>query len=115
LLERKGFLFDSSLNLDGNILYCINKKEGVVVVMKSSDFRQKEVINIKDGKRLGVIVDMEFDLHAGRVTAIVVPGPSRWMGFVKSDNDLVIPWEDIRKIGDDVILVEVDHSSGRRA
>ena len=41
---------------------------------KSSDFRQKEVINIRNGKRLGVIVDMEFDLQAGRITAIVVPG-----------------------------------------
>jgi YlmC/YmxH family sporulation protein len=81
-----------------------------VLMMKSSDFRQKEVINIRDGKRLGVIVDMEFDLNVGRVTAVVVPGPSRWLGFVKSDNDLVIPWENIRKIGDDVILVDVEQS-----
>jgi len=75
---------------------------------KTSDFRQKEVINIRDGKRLGVIVDMEFDLHSGRITAIVVPGPSKWLGFLKGDHDLVIPWENIKKIGDDVILVDVD-------
>ncbi|MFO7153546.1 MAG: YlmC/YmxH family sporulation protein [Caldicoprobacter oshimai] len=75
---------------------------------KTSDFRQKEVINIRDGKRLGVIVDMEFDLQSGRITAIVVPGPSRWLGFLKGDQDLVIPWENIKKIGDDVILVDVD-------
>ncbi|MCM8899855.1 MAG: hypothetical protein PWR01_325 [Clostridiales bacterium] len=75
---------------------------------KTSDFRQKEVINIRDGRRLGVIVDMEFDLQSGRITAIVVPGPSRWLGFLKGDQDLVIPWENIKKIGDDVILVDVD-------
>lgn len=81
---------------------------------KTSDFRQKEVINIRDGRRLGVIIDMEFDLHSGRITAIVVPGPSRWLGFLKGDQDLVIPWENIKKIGDDVILVDVDPSIIKR-
>lgn len=75
---------------------------------KSSDFRQKEVINIQDGRRLGTIIDMEFNLHEGRITAIVVPGASRWLGLVKSEDDLVIPWEKIKKIGDDVILVDVE-------
>lgn len=75
---------------------------------KSSDFRQKEVINVRDGRKLGVIIDMEFDLHAGRITAIVVPGPNRWMGFLKGDQDIVISWEKIKKIGDDVILVDID-------
>lgn len=77
-------------------------------MVKSSDFRQKEVININDGRRLGVVVDMEFNLQEGRITAIVVPGSSRWMGFLKGDQDLIIPWENIRKIGDDVILVDVE-------
>jgi len=77
-------------------------------MVKSSDFRQKEVINIKDGRRLGVIIDMEFNLREGRITAIVVPGPNRLLGFLKGEQDLVIPWECIKKIGDDVILVEVD-------
>lgn len=75
---------------------------------KSSDFRQKEVINIRDGKRLGVIVDMEFNLHEGRITSIVVPGAGKWLGLLKGEDDLVIPWENIKKIGDDVILVDVD-------
>jgi YlmC/YmxH family sporulation protein len=86
----------------------------VFIVEKTSDFRQKEVINVRDGKRLGVIVDMEFDLQTGRITAIVVPGPTRWLGFLKGDQDLVIPWDNIKKIGDDVILVDVDTSAVRR-
>ncbi len=78
---------------------------------KSSDFRQKEVININDGKRLGCIIDMEFNLCEGRITAIVVPGTSGWFGFLKGCDDIVIPWEKIKKIGDDVILVDIrpDH------
>ncbi len=75
---------------------------------KSSDFRQKEVINIRDGRRLGYVIDMEFNLYEGRVTAIVVPGANRLLGFLKGDDDLVIPWEKIKKIGDDVILVDID-------
>ena len=73
---------------------------------KSSDFRQKEVINIKNGRRLGYVIDMEFNLYEGRITAIVVPGANKILGFLKGDGDLVIPWEKIKRIGDDVILVD---------
>lgn len=79
------------------------------MVNKTSDFRQKEVINIRDGRRLGMIIDMEFDLAAGRILSIVVPGPSRVLGIFRGGQDLVIPWDRIKKIGDDVILVEVDN------
>ena len=75
---------------------------------KSSDFRTKEVINVRDGRRLGNIIDMEFNLLEGRITAIVVPGASRFLGLLKEEDDLVIPWEKIKKIGDDVILVDVE-------
>ncbi|MBZ4666096.1 YlmC/YmxH family sporulation protein [Mahella sp.] len=72
---------------------------------KSSDIRQKEVVNVLDGKRLGPIVDMEFDLEAGRITAIIVPGNNKFNIFGKS-KEYIIPWEKIKKIGQDVILVE---------
>ncbi len=75
---------------------------------KSSDFRTKEVINVRDGRRLGNIVDMEFNLSEGRITAIVVPGASRFLGLLKEEDDVVITWEKIKKIGDDVILVDVE-------
>ena len=75
---------------------------------KSSDFRAKEVINVRDGRRLGNIIDMEFNLSEGRITAIVVPGASRFLGLLKEEDDVIIPWEKIKKIGDDVILVDID-------
>lgn len=75
---------------------------------KSSDFRTKEVINIRDGRRLGNIIDMEFNLSEGRITAIVVPGTSRFLGLLKEEDDILIPWEKIKKIGDDVILVDIE-------
>jgi len=73
-----------------------------------SKLRQKEVVNIADGARLGFICDLVLDVCSGRICAIVVPGPSRFAFFFRGERDQVIPWKNIRKIGEDVILVEVD-------
>lgn len=75
---------------------------------KYSKLRQKEVVNILDGARLGYICDLMLDVCTGKICAIVVPGPSRFSFLFKGDRDNVIPWNHIRKIGEDVILVEVD-------
>lgn len=71
-----------------------------------SDLKMKEVINIVDGKRLGAITDIEIDAESGRLTAIVVPGNGKFLGLFGRNEDVVIPWEKINKIGFDVILVE---------
>jgi YlmC/YmxH family sporulation protein len=63
-----------------------------------------------DGKRLGQISDLEIDLRHGRVEAIVVPGPGKFLGFFSSGNDFVIPWRNIVKIGKDVVLVRVEET-----
>ena len=72
----------------------------------SENFREKEVINACDGRRLGYVTDIEFDVCDGRITAIVVPVKCGFLGL-KSE-DIVIPWEKIRKIGKDVILVDAE-------
>ncbi len=83
-------------------------------MLKTSDLRIREVINIVDGKRLGLMSDIEVDLENGKVTAIVVPGPARIFGMFGRDRDYVIPWEKIVKIGEDVILVEVQNFTNPR-
>lgn len=77
-------------------------------MLKTSDLRVREVINIEDGRRLGMMTDLEVDLEEGRVTALIVPGPARFFGLFGRERDYVIPWEKIVKIGVDVILVEMD-------
>ena len=69
-------------------------------------FKQKEVINLTDGRRLGYVQDVEANFETGEITAIVVPGNSKIFS-VGSKNGIVIPWSNIRKIGDDIILVEI--------
>ncbi len=76
-------------------------------MVKTSELRQKDIINISDGRRLGVIGDLEIDLEQGAVTALVVSGSARMFGFFGKDKDMVIPWMQIHKIGEDVILVEI--------
>ncbi len=75
-------------------------------MIKTSDLKLKEVVNILDGKRLGTITDIEIDTENGRLTAIVVPGPGRFLGLFGRSEDIVIPWDKISKIGVDCILVE---------
>lgn len=77
--------------------------------MESSflDLRCKEVINVVDGKRLGHITDVYFDLSCGRLLGFVVPcNKSFWTAF-KSGNEIFIPLNQICKIGSDTILVEL--------
>lgn len=74
---------------------------------KGMDFKHKEVINIKDGKRLGYVQDVCADLETGMITSIIVPGTSKLMSFFNQNNDIVIPWQNIKCIGDDLILVEI--------
>ena len=65
----------------------------------------KEVVNVCNGKRLGCVVDVEIDVHTGRLCAIIVPGNMKIVSF--SRKDLRIPWDMIECIGDDTILVRL--------
>ncbi|MEA4965662.1 MAG: YlmC/YmxH family sporulation protein [Oscillospiraceae bacterium] len=72
-----------------------------------SEIRCKEVINVMDGCRLGYADNFEIDLQDGRLVSLLIPGPCRFFGLFGRDSDYVIPWPAIRKIGMDIILVEV--------
>ena len=74
---------------------------------KGLDFKHKEVINITDGKRLGFVQDVTANLETGTITSIIVPGNAKLFNFFSSDNEIVIPWEKVKCIGDDLILVEI--------
>lgn len=75
---------------------------------RSSDLKQKEVINIADGRRLGFVSDVEINLEDGRLEAIIIPGSGRLFGIIGKDSEFVIPWDRIKKVGEDIILVEMD-------
>ena len=70
------------------------------------ELRCKQVVNVVDGKCLGHIIDIVFDLKCGRILGLVTPGWRRWFLF-RPREDIFIPWRNVCKIGDDVILVEL--------
>lgn len=75
---------------------------------KGLDFKHKEVVNINDGKRLGYVQDVCADLETGIITSIIVPGASnKLLNIFSQANDIVIPWQNIKCIGEDLILVEI--------
>lgn len=70
------------------------------------EMREKEVINVIDGRKLGRILDLVFTCH-GEIIGIVVPGEKRFFKNIASNDSLFIPWKCIKKIGEDTILVEM--------
>lgn len=75
---------------------------------KGLDFKHKEVINIVNAKRLGYVQDVCADLETGKITAIIVPGGTNKIAkFFSSANDIIIDWQNIKAIGEDLILVEI--------
>lgn len=75
---------------------------------KGLDFKHKEVINVCDAKRLGYVQDVCADLQSGKITSIIVPGgTNKLMSLFSNNNDIIIPWDRIKCIGDDLILVEI--------
>ncbi|HLO11981.1 MULTISPECIES: YlmC/YmxH family sporulation protein [Neobacillus] len=84
-------------------------------MFKISEFQIKDVVNVSDGKRLGNIGDIEINLTTGKIEAVVISGSGRVLGFFGKDEDIVIPWRNIIKIGQDVILVRYKGIEGKIA
>ena len=73
------------------------------------DIKQKEVVNIFDGRCIGHVFDLVIDCRCGTISAIIVPGCSKLRScFFGGGDDIIIPWNKIVKIGEDVILVEME-------
>lgn len=71
------------------------------------ELRTKEVINVVDGKKLGNIIDIVFCAETGKIKGLVVPAYSKGFNLFKSGEDIFIPYQNVCRIGDDVILVQL--------
>lgn len=78
------------------------------MVCRIVELRHKEVINSSNGCRLGFVDDIEVDTLTSQVKAIIVFGRPRCFGILGRNEDITIPWCDIKLIGEDTILVDTN-------
>lgn len=78
------------------------------MIIHSSELREKDVINVCNGKRLGYVCDFMIDTECGRITAVHVS--DHFFGMSAGKNSICIPWEKICCIGNDTILVKIEDS-----
>ena len=72
------------------------------------ELKAKQVINTVDGKCLGHITDIVFDVVCAKALGFVVPQPNQgFWGMFRGGKDIFIPFDCVCKIGVDVILVEL--------
>ena len=79
-----------------------------------SELRYKEVIDIHTGQRLGYVCDAEFDDTEGRIVSLITPGRPKFFGLFGREDDYVLPWKCIVRMGADIILVETQEDAPRR-
>ena len=78
--------------------------------MRICELREKEVVNVCDGERLGNICDVDFEERTGRICSLIIPGPCKVFGIIGRDSEYIIPYECVKRSGADVVLVEVEAS-----
>ncbi len=80
------------------------------MICRIDELKNKQVVCINDGFVLGYIGDIELDTESGALTAIVIFGRPRLLGLIGKQDDIIIPWKDIKVIGKETVLVTADSS-----
>ncbi len=80
------------------------------MLCRIDDLRNKQVVCVNDGCVLGFISDIEIDTLSGNLTSIIIFGRLRFFGLFGREEDIIIPWDDIKVIGTETVLVNVESS-----
>ncbi len=78
------------------------------MLCRIDDLKNKQVVCVKDGCVLGLVSDVELDTESGNLTAIIIFGRFKFFGLLGKEEDIVIPWNDIKVIGNETILVNTE-------
>lgn len=81
------------------------------MICSLSDLRNKEVINIRTGLKIGYVDDIEINTLDATVVALIVYGRPRFMGVLGKDDDIVIKCSNIELVGEDTILVNLQEDA----
>ncbi|GAA0612144.1 YlmC/YmxH family sporulation protein [Virgibacillus siamensis] len=77
--------------------------------MRYKDISGKEIVNVNQGSRLGILgqTDLEINEKTGQIESFIIPN-YKWFGLKKEGEETKIQWRSIKKIGDDMIMIEFD-------
>ena len=75
--------------------------------MRYKDISGKEIVNVNQGSRLGILgqTDLEIDTATGQIRSFIIPH-YKWFGLKREGDELKISWDAIKKIGEDMIMIE---------
>lgn len=65
-------------------------------------------MDVKKAERLGVLgqTDLEIDENTGQIRALLIPS-IKWFGFKRQGGEVRVPWHHIKKIGNDMIIIDI--------
>lgn len=77
--------------------------------MRYKDISGKEIVNVRHGSRLGVLgqTDLEINEKTGQIESFIIPN-YKWFGLKKEGEETKVRWNSIKKIGEDMIMIESD-------
>lgn len=78
------------------------------MLCRIDELKNKQVVCVKDGCVLGFVSDVELDTKNGNLTSIIIFGRLKLFGLLGREDDIIIPWSDIKVIGNETVLVNTE-------
>lgn len=78
------------------------------MLCRIDELKNKQIVCVKNGCLIGFVSDIELDTLTGNLVSLVIFGKQRFLGLFGREEDIVIPWSDIKVIGDETILVTTE-------
>lgn len=75
--------------------------------MRLSELQKKDIVNIKDGKKIGKIIDVYFDEISGYMIKFIIEKTHFVKSLFSNTDEIVIKFSQIKKMGEDVILIDI--------
>ncbi len=75
------------------------------MIVNFGELRNKEMICVKDGLKIGFVDDVEIDTESYELVSLISYGRSRFFGLFGRQDDIKIECRQIQVIGEDIILV----------
>lgn len=74
--------------------------------MRLSELQRKDIISLNNGRKVGRIIDVDIDASTGQLDKIIIETTKLFRSILSSERDISIKFNQIKKMGEDVILID---------